>query len=293
MHHDEVLTDTGAVRRLLAAQFPRWADLPLALVESWGTDHDVYRLGRDLSVRLPRIAWASDQAAKEGRWLPVLAPHLPVAVPEQVAVGDPGEGCPFGWSVHRWLPGRPPGPTDDRGVLADGLAGFVRALRTVPTSGAPPRRPGVRGAPLAELDEGFRAALTRLGDRVDGRAVLRLWEESLSAPPWDGPGQWLHGDLLPGNLLVGSGRLTGVIDFGALGVGDPACDLQPVWNVFDGPGRRRFLEQVGADAASVLRGRGWTTWQAVVALPYYWDTNPGVVRQASRALAAALEDPRP
>ena len=289
-----MLTDTATVRRLLAAQFPRWAQLPLVLVDSWGTDHDVYRLGAELSVRMPRTAWATDQAAKERRWLPVLAPHLPVAVPEQLAAGEPGAGYPFRWSVYRWVAGRcPERAVDDLDVLAGDLARFVLALRAVGTQGAPPLRPGARGAALADLDEGVRGALERLGDRVDGAAVLRLWEESLAAPPHAGPGRWLHGDLLPGNLLVRDGRLGGVIDFGALGVGDPACDLQPVWNVFEGPSRRRFLDGLAADAASVLRGRGWTIAQTVVALPHHWDTNPGLVRQASRALAAVLADPRP
>ncbi|MEU4476677.1 aminoglycoside phosphotransferase family protein [Micromonospora sp. NPDC023966] len=291
MHADEVLTDVDLVRRLLAGQFPHWADRPLRLVRSYGTDHDVYRLGDDLAVRLPRIGWATEQAAREAEWLPRLAPHLPLAVPVPLAMGRPVEGYPFDWSVYRWLPGENASAAlYDLDRAAVDLAGFVAALRRIDTTGAYPRPPRSRGADLAELDEGVRDAVRRLGNRVDGDAVLRAWQESLDAPAWDGPGLWLHGDLLPGNLLVVDGRLSAVIDFGGLNVGDPACDLQPAWNVFTGRSRARFRAELAVDDASWLRGRGWALLQAVIALPYYWDTNPGIVRQTSHALREVLAD---
>ncbi|MEO3752643.1 aminoglycoside phosphotransferase family protein [Streptomyces sp. B6B3] len=291
MHADEVATDADLVRRLLTRQFPRWAALPVALVESYGTDHDIYRLGDHLVARLPRIGWATAQAAKEAEWLPRLAPHLPLAVPVPVAQGKPDEDYPFVWSVHEWLPGaNANGTLHDLDQAAVDLAGFVRALRRCDTAGAPPRPPGARGGPLAEGDEGVRRAIARLGDRIDRAAALRSWEESLSAPAWDGAETWLHGDLLPGNLIVVDGRLSAVIDFGTLNVGDPACDLQPAWNVFTGPSRARFRAELRVDDASWLRGRGWALRQAVEALPYYWHTNPGMIRQASHALAEILSD---
>ncbi|MET8834416.1 aminoglycoside phosphotransferase family protein [Micromonospora sp. NPDC004540] len=293
MHADEVRTDDDLVRRLLAGQFPRWADRPLHLVPSYGTDHDVYRLGDDLAVRLPRIGWATKQAAREAEWLPWLAPRLPLALPVPVAMGRPAEGYPFDWSVYEWLPGENANAgLDDLDRAAVDLAAFVAALRRIDTSGAYPRPPRARGADLAELDEGVRDAVRRLGDRVDGGAVLRAWQESLDAPAWDGPGVWLHGDLLPGNLLVVDGRLSAVIDFGGLNVGDPACDLQPAWNVFTGSSRARFRAELEVDDASWLRGRGWALLQAVIALPYYWDTNPGIVRQTSHALREVLAEAR-
>jgi aminoglycoside phosphotransferase (APT) family kinase protein len=291
MHADEIDTDVPLVRRLLSAQFPHWADLAIDPVVSYGTDHDIYRLGDHLAARLPRIGWATEQAAKEARWLPKLAPQLPLAVPVQVAMGHPAEGYPFEWSVYEWLPGENAnGTIDDLDQAAVDLAAFVNALRRVDARDAHPRPPRARGAPLAELDEQVRRSIAELGDRVDGKAALRSWEESLDAPRWDGDEVWVHGDLLPGNLLVVDGRLSAVIDFGGLNVGDPACDLQPAWNVFAGESRARYRAELQVDDASWLRGRGWALYQAVSALPYYWDTNPGMIRQASHALAQVLAD---
>jgi aminoglycoside phosphotransferase (APT) family kinase protein len=291
MHGGEIETDAGLVGRLLAEQFPQWAELPITPVASSGTDHDIYRLGRHLAVRLPRIGWAAGQPALEARWLPEFAPHLPLAVPVPVAVGRPGEGYPFDWAVQEWLPGENASGTI-RGLerAAADLAGFVAAFRLLDIAGAPPRPPGGRGGPLTERNAGVRRAIAALGDRIDGAAALRSWEESLAAPAWSGPEVWVHGDLLPGNLLVVDGRLSAVIDFGGLNVGDPACDLQPAWNVFSGASRDRFLTELGTDDAARLRGRGWVLSQAVIALPYYWESNPGIVRQALHALAEVLAE---
>lgn len=291
MHAGQIGTDVALVRRLLTAQFPRWADLPVDPVQSYGTDHDIYRLGDHLAVRLPRIAWATRQAATEAQWLPWLAPHLPLAVPVPLAMGHPAEGYPFDWSVCEWLPGDDAnGTLDDLEQAALDLTGFIRALRRIGTAGAHPRPVRGRGGPLAEQDEQVCRSIAQLGNRVDGVAARRSWQQSVDAPAWNGEQLWVHGDLLPGNLLVLNGRLSAVIDFGGLNVGDPACDLQPAWNVFIGASRVRFRAELEVDDASWLRGRGWALYQAVSALPYYWDTNPGMVRQASHALAQVLAD---
>ena len=291
MHADEIDTDVALVRRLLAGQFPQWAELAIDPVASYGTDHDIYRLGDDLAVRLPRIGWATNQAAKEAEWLPKLAPQLPLAVPVQLAMGHPAEGYPFEWSVYRWLPGESAdGTIDDLDRAAVDLAAFVNALRQIDATGAHPRPARGRGAPLAELDEQVRRSIAELDDRIDADATILSWEESLDAPRWDGEEVWVHGDLLPGNLLVVDGRLSAVIDFGGLNVGDPACDLQPAWNVFAGDSRTRYRAELEVDDASWLRGRGWALYQAVSALPYYWHTNPGMIRQASHALAQVLAE---
>jgi aminoglycoside phosphotransferase (APT) family kinase protein len=293
MHADEIETDAALVRRLLAAQFPQWAGLAIDPIASYGTDHDIYRLGDDLAARLPRIGWATKQARKEAEWLPKFAPHLPLAVPVQLAMGHPAEGYPFEWSIYEWLPGENAnGTIDDLDQAAVDLAAFVIALRRVDASDAHPRPRRGRGAPLAELDEQVRRSVAELGDRIDRDATLRSWEESLSSSEWDGEEVWVHGDLLPGNVLVVDGRLSAVIDFGGLNVGDPACDLQPAWNVFAGNSRTRYRDELQVDDASWLRGRGWALCQAVMALPYYWSTNPWMIRQASHALAQVLGDDR-
>jgi aminoglycoside phosphotransferase (APT) family kinase protein len=293
MHDGEVETDVWLVRRLLAGQFPQWAHLPIRLVDSYGTDHDIYRLGDGLSARLPRIEWAIGQARREAKWLPRLAPHLPLDVPAQVAMGEPAEGYPFEWSVYEWLPGENANATiDDLERAAVDLAEFVRALRAVDTSDAHPRSQGSRGAPLEEVDAVVRRSIDELGDRIDRDAAVMSWDESVNAPAWDGEELWVHGDLLPGNLLVVDGRLSAVIDWGGLNVGDPACDLQPAWNVFDDASRERYRMELDVDDASWVRGRGWALCQAVVALPYYWDTNPGMVRQASNAVTQVLRGSR-
>jgi aminoglycoside phosphotransferase (APT) family kinase protein len=290
MHAGEIGTDAALVRRLLRQQFPQWADLPVRLVPSYGTDHDIYRLGGQLCARMPRIGWAAGQAEREAAWLPRLAPHLPLALPVQVALGQPGEGYPYPWSVCEWLPGdNANGTLSDLDQAAADLVGFVVAMRQVSTAGAPPRSRGARGGLLSEHDEHVRRAVKGLGDRVDGAAITRSWEESLAARPWDRD-VWVHGDLLPGNLLVASGRLSAVIDWGGLNAGDPACDLQPAWNIFVGRSRHLFLSALNADDDARPRGRGWTLYQAVTGLHYYWDTNPGMVRQVSHALAQVLAD---
>jgi len=286
-----IIPGAGLVRGLLAGEFPHWADLAIEPVVSYGTDHDIYRLGDDLAARLPRIGWATEQAAKEAKWLPRLAPHLPLGVPVQLAMGHPAEGYPFAWSVYEWLPGENAnGTIDDLDQAAVDLAAFVNALRRVEATDAHPRPRGGRGSPLAELDKSVQSGIAQLGDRIDGDTALRSWEESLGASEWDGEDVWVHGDLLPGNLLVVDSRLSAVIDFGCLNVGDPACDLQPAWNVFAGDSRTRYRAELEVDDASWLRGRGWALYQAVSALPYYSHTNPGMIRQASHALAQVLAE---
>src|SRR3984957_5003954 len=242
MHADEIETKVALMRKLLTGHLPHWMDLPISRVTSYGTDNDIYRLGDQLAARLPRRpGWAVTQVKLEAKWLPALAPHLPLALPVQLAMGHPAEGYPFDWAVYEWLPG-----SDANGTLGDlnqaaaDLAAFITALRRLDTTGAHLRLPHARGGPLTEADETVRRSVAELGNRIDGDAVLRSWDESLSAPHWDRPDVWVHGDLLPGNLIVVDGRLSAVIDFGGLNVGDPACDLQASWNMFAGESRTTF-----------------------------------------------------
>lgn len=293
MHTDEVPTDAALVRRLLAAQCPRWASLDIAEVQSSGTDHALYRLGRDLCVRLPRIPWATGQADKEGQWLARLAPHLPLSIPVQLAKGQPGEGYPWSWTVCRWIEGEAATTAriDDLCEAARQLAGFILALQAVdPTGGPDATRPGSRGAPLATRDATTRAAILQLDGLIDTKQALRAWEAALAAPVWDRDPVWLHGDLLAGNVLVHEGQVSAVIDFGALGVGDPACDLVIAWSLFAGESRQAFRQALGVDDAMWARGRGHALSQAVIFIPYYLHSNPAGVAHARRQLDAVLAE---
>jgi aminoglycoside phosphotransferase (APT) family kinase protein len=283
MHADEVATDVELVRRLLAGQFPQWAQLPVRPVPSSGTDNALYRLGEDMVVRLPRIAWAVTAVEAEQRRLRHLAAHLPLPIPEPLAAGVPDAGYPWPWSVYRWLPGeearadRLPDPVG----TAEALAAFVGALHGVEVVDPPS---GGRGGPLAPRDVATRKAIAALDGEIDTRAVTAVWDEALAAPVWDGPSVWVHADLAPGNLLLRDGRLVAVVDFGALAVGDPAVDLLVAWNLLSGAARERYRTALGVDDATWARGRGWAMSLALIALPYYRDTNPALVAQSWRTL---------
>ncbi|MFG2602485.1 aminoglycoside phosphotransferase family protein [Streptomyces sp. NPDC048514] len=291
MHADEPDLDAALVRRLVARRFPRWAGLPVRRLASSGTENAMFRLGTDLVVRLPRRAAAVPDVRREQRWLSRLGPLLPVAVPEPLGVGEPDEGFPWPWSVYRWLDGRNPvaGAVEDPRSLAGELGAFVRALRRIPPRDGPA---GYRGGPLRDRGEPTRAAVAELGARVDTEAVTALWREALRAPEHTGEPVWAHGDLTPGNVLVHGGRLSAVIDFGTAGVGDPAVDLVVAWNLLPSSARDVFREAVGADDAEWARGRGWALSIALVALPYYWDTNPALADNSRHVIAEILAEAR-
>ncbi|MBF6591265.1 MAG: aminoglycoside phosphotransferase family protein [Ktedonobacterales bacterium] len=294
MHVAEVDTDASLVRRLLAAQFPRWADLPIAPVHSAGTDNAIYRLGEDMAVRLPRIDWAIGQVDKEHQWLPRLAPLLPLAIPVPLAKGTPGEGYPWQWSVYRWLEGE--NATIERiadpGQAARDLALFIAALRRIAPMGGPPPGPpnSSRGVPLSTRDAPTRAAIATLHGMLDTDAVTAAWEAALQAPAWHGPPVWIHGDLQSGNLLAVRGRLSAVIDFGCLGVGDPACDVIVAWNLLSADTRDDFRAALPVDDATWARGRGWALSIGLIALPYYQNTSPVIAASARRTIAEVLAD---
>ena len=236
MHVDEVEIDDELVSRLVAAQFPHLADVPVRAVQSTGTVNAIYRLGEHLYARLPRVqAWAKD-LDREWHWLPRLAPHLSMQVPVPVAKGHPASGYPFSWAIYRWIDGQPYADEriDDERQAANDLALFVGQLRSIdPVIGAPP---GGR-RPLAELDAATRVEINAADGVIDSDAATRAWERALEAPAWKGTPVWIHTDLLRPNLLVNDGRLSAVIDFGGIGVGDPAADVIAAWSVFGSAGR--------------------------------------------------------
>jgi aminoglycoside phosphotransferase (APT) family kinase protein len=268
--------DTALARRLIDSQFPQWSDLPIAAVEFDGWDNRTFRLGSELTIRLPSGDWYAQQVDKEQRWLPVLAPQLPLQIPTPVAHGAPDAGFPYAWSVYRWLDGElaSKAPIGDLAAFAATLAGFLNALRSVDATDGP--APGqhnfFRGGPLATYEEEALQAIDKLGDEIPVDAVMRAWEDAM-ATSWDRAPVWLHGDVAAGNLLVRDGRLSAVIDFGSSGVGDPACDVVIAWTFLNGASRDRFRADLDVDAATWSRGRGWGLWKALITLVGHLERN--------------------
>ncbi|WP_433859638.1 aminoglycoside phosphotransferase family protein [Streptomyces kronopolitis] len=287
LHADEAQIDLPLVRRLLGARFPQWADRPLTAVESVGTSNAMYRLGTDLVVRLPRIAGAARDVEKEHHWLPRLAPTLPVAVPTPLAKGSPAEGYPWPWSVYRWLDGGTPAPGSRAapGRLAADLAEFVAALRRIAPMDGPP---AYRSEPLSARDDATRAALAALDAVVDTQSATAVWEAALRAPSWPGPAVWIHADLQPGNVLLARGRLSAVIDFGCVGLGDPAVDVIAAWYLLPAHARGTFRTALGVDEATWARGRGWALSIALMELSYYRETHPAMADIARTVIREVL-----
>jgi aminoglycoside phosphotransferase (APT) family kinase protein len=285
--------DPALVRRLIAAQFPQWAELPVARVEPDGWDNRTFHLGSEMSVRLPSHSSYEAQVEKEHRWLPRLAPLLPLPIPVPIAQGAPMEFYPWRWSVYRWLPGE----TAEAGSIAnpvgfaESLAEFLTALYGIDPAGGP--APGAhsfnRGGPVSVWDEQTRESLTRLRGHVDGNAAVAVWDTALSAGSESRP-VWVHGDVFATNLLVSDGRLSAVIDFGCSAVGDPACDLTIAWTFFSGASRDAFRRALSLDPATWARARGWALWKALITIAPRIESQSRRVREARRVLGEVLAD---
>ncbi|WP_049578901.1 aminoglycoside phosphotransferase family protein [Streptomyces sp. SBT349] len=285
--------DAALVRRLIAAQFPRWSGLPVTPVEVDGWDNRTYRLGDELTVRLPTAEGYAPAVAKENRWLPELAPRLPVPVPPVVARGVPGEGYPFDWSVRGWLDGEVASPEriGDLARFAVSVGEFLLALQRVDATDGP--RAGAhsfyRGAPPAHYDEETRRALATLEGHLDTASAAAVWDAALDAT-WRGEPVWFHGDIARNNLLVRDGRLAAVIDFGTSGVGDPACDLVISWTMFADESREAFRRTVAQDEATWARARGWALWKALICLARDIGTDPAQAADHRRVIGEVLAD---
>jgi aminoglycoside phosphotransferase (APT) family kinase protein len=261
--------DERLARRLVDRQFPQWAELPIRRVEVDGVDNRTFRLGADLSVRLPSGDWYAQQVEKEQRWLPLLAPQLPLPIPQPVARGEPDDGYPYAWSVYRWLEGElaSRAPIEDLTRFAADLAAFLRALEAAGNDGGP--LPGehnfFRGAHPSHYEGEALAAVDAAGAELDRDAVLRVWEDA-TATEWGRDPVWFHGDVAVNNLLVRGGRLGAVLDFGSSGIGDPACDMAIAWTFLPEAAADRFRAERGVDAGTWSRGRGWALWKALITL---------------------------
>ena len=259
--------DADLVRRLIAQQFPQWADLPVTPVKIDGWDNRTYRLGSGLTARLPTHSSYVAAVDKEHQWLPVLGPQLPVEIPEAVAKGAPGEGYPYPWAIRRWIPGETATveTVADLDEFARSIAAFVLALQGIDATGGPlaGAHSFHRGAPPEYYHDETLEALAVLKGRIDTDLAREVWDAAL-ATSWDRPPVWFHGDIANGNLLVQDGHLSAVIDFGTSGVGDPACDLVIAYTFFSGSSRAAFRDAVDQDPGTWARARGWTLWKALI-----------------------------
>lgn len=285
--------EPATVRRLVAGQFPRWADEPVRPVGKPGVDNSTFRLGDDKMVRLPRFERWIGQVHREQRWLPVLAPHLPLPVPKPLAQGEPAEGFPYPWSVYEWLPGEPAdqaGLTDLRQVAGD-LAEFLHALQAIDATGGPPPESsnGFRGCDLADGRDSpvvrsyMESRIARLDGVLDTTPIRELWAHTLATPVWPAAPVWVHGDPAPTNLLARDGRLSAVIDFGTLAVGDPAVDMIAAWTLLDPDSRKVFRDLLEVDDDTWTRGRCWGL-SAVLADPRH------LTAESVERLDAVLQD---
>ena len=290
IHDDEIPIDVDLVRKLVDTECPQYAALSLSRLEASGSTNALFRLGDDLLVRLPRQPGGSAAIDKEQRWLPEIGRRLPVAVPEIVALGEPALDFGERWSIVRWLDGELPKacgpddpPTSERSTLAADLADVILALRAVDVPEAAATHPALRwyrGRSLAEFDQRTRLNIQQCRSiedlDLDLDAALAVWADALKAPGANevGPDRWYHSDLVAENLLLTDGRLTAVLDFGGLAVGDPTIDLHGAWEVLDPPAREVFRTRLEVDDAEWLRGRAWALGIALGTFTYYWDTMP-------------------
>jgi aminoglycoside phosphotransferase (APT) family kinase protein len=281
------------VQRLIAGQFPKWSDLAVTEVIPNGWDNRTFRLGDQMSVRLPSANRYTHQVQKEHHWLPVLAPQLPLSIPVPIAIGEPAVGFPWQWSVNGWIDGETASPNRiyEIAQFAGSLARFLHALQQIDPSDGPEPGSGnfFRGGDLRVYDGEARRAIALLDGRMDAGLLTEIWDSALSSR-WQGAPVWVHGDISQGNLLLREGELAGVIDFGGACVGDPACDLAIAWTMFDGESRDVFRDAIALDDATWGRARGWTLWKAMIILFGTSNTNAAEAEHSRRTIGRILAD---
>lgn len=287
MHAEQFEIDSQLVATLLKQQCPEFAKFPIRRIKHVGTDNAIFRLGDQYAIRLPRINTAIKQIIIEQNWLAKLSKRLPFAIPVPVKIGQASAAFASTWYIYRWLDGHHPDVNDgdDLQLLASDLATFIASLWQVPTDGAPV---AIRGLPLMTKDKIVSTALLSLKSIVDTDSLAAIWQLSLTVPDWCQAPVWLHGDLLPFNLIVQHHHLRAVIDFGLMGVGDPACDLLPAWCLFNAESRKIFKEQLAVDDATWLRAKAWAIAIALPIIPYYRHSNPALVAVAMRMIDELL-----
>jgi aminoglycoside phosphotransferase (APT) family kinase protein len=268
---DQPVINEHLITKLISEQFPQWKDLPIKAVAHQGCDNKTFRLGDQMLVRLPSSEEYVRQVQKEHTWLPLLAPNLPFPIPEPIAMGKPSEYYPWNWSVYRWLDGDSANTVEldneHLETIALQLARFLNEFHKFDANGAP--APGLhnwwRAAHTSVYDAETRVLIGKLKNIVDPDKANSLWEEALSSK-WSKDPVWVHGDIASGNILLKDKKLSAVIDFGCMGIGDPACDLTIAWTFFKNKSREVFKNSMGLDYDTWSRARGWALWKALYEL---------------------------
>ncbi len=285
--------DVNLVRQLITTQFPQWADLPITPVAHGGWDNRTFHLGEHMTVRLPSAAHYAAKVKIEQLWLPRIAPHLPLPIPTPVAMGSPSKDYPWQWSIYRWIDGETASTKNvqDLSLFAKDLVHFLKALHKIDTTGGPVAGPHnfYRGGPLATYNAETREAISILGEKIDTKVAQAVWETALSSQ-WSNTPVWVHGDVAVGNLLVKNGRLAAIIDFGGMGIGDPACDVAIAWTLFEGKSRETFRLTLSLDNATWSRGRGWALWKALIVCAALPGTNNLELEKSKHVLDEVLTD---
>lgn len=289
MHNNEIPSNIQLIKKLIIEQFPQWKNLPIKHISSSGTDNTIYKLGTDMCIRVPRITQTEKQIKKEQCWLPKLAPFLPLPIPKLIGQGLPTDIFPYSWSIYNWIDGKNcfVEKITNQEQEAKKLAEFIRALQRIDTTNAPFSE---RGVSLSTRDTKVKETFNSLKDSFDIPLIESLWNKAINAPEWNKKPVWLHGDLLPVNLLINQGSLTAVIDFGFLGIGDPAIDLLPAWSIFSGEARNIFRTTLQVDAATWNRGKGWALSIALIIIPYYKKSNTVLVEIAEQIIQEIITD---
>lgn len=285
---------TDDARALVAEQFPSFSSLTISETENPGWDNVTFRLGDEMSLRFPSGPTYATKVAKEHFWLPRLLPHLPFQITKPIALGQPSEHYPWNWSVYDWIDGEIAAisAVNDSSDFASDVAHFLRSLQGLDTLYGPlsGHHNGYRGGHLNVYDNQMQRALKGLGSDFDVGLASRLWN-SARQTSWKRAPVWIHGDMSPGNILVRNRRLCGVIDFGALGVGDPACDYVLAWTFFTPQAREDFKKALDPDEDTWLRARAWALWKSSIIVSKMIDSNKIEVAQSFNTLKSVLEDP--
>lgn len=285
--------DVDLVSKLINSQFPQWSDLEIKPVEKSGNDNRTFHLGKSMSVRLPSEEAYVPQVEKEQKWLPILAKHLSIPIPETLAKGEPSEYYPYPWSINKWLDGETLTleNINDLNQFANDLGKFLVELQSMDASGGPQagEHNFYRGGDIAVYDDECRAAINNNIHIFDKDLLKEIWELAL-ASKWSGEPVWIHGDIAPGNILVKDGRLCALIDFGIMGVGDPSCDAAMAWTFFDDSSRKTFKNALNFDQETWNRARGWALWKALITYDYHKRSDQKIADESCNIINVILKD---